>query len=106
MYVPLYWFVVSIIVIAYAFWRMFMWIEKRVYLLKARDEWVLLLQERELDPKAFCEKYSKELPDSHEYYYLHKYYKKNQSENVVEDASPAASLPFPDFLFDDKDLKI
>ena len=104
MYVPIHWFVVSLLVIAFAFWRMYLWIEKRTCQFKARDEWIELGIEREWDPKAFCEKYSKELPGKYEYYYLHKYYKKNKDEDIVTDAGAGRQGNFPDFMFGDKDL--
>ena len=69
---------------------------KFVYILKARDEWILLLIEREHDPKHFTEHYKNNPLKHTEYYHLWLYYKQNDDEGIISDAS---KWSFPDFKF-------
>lgn len=91
-----------IVALIWTIYFLFKELKRTQYILKARDEWILLLMEREMDPKAFCEKYKKEPLDKTEYYYLHKYYTENKDEDVVTDANSVQGLRFPTFWFNPK----
>ncbi len=102
MFIPAFWIIFIIAILIGMFFFLLKELKKVSYILKARDEWLLLLIERETDPKGFCDKYKKEPLDRNEYFYLHKYYTENKGEDVVADASPGNVDSFPNFWFEPK----